>query len=76
MRIALVDADGNVVNVVEASLSYVPPPGLAARADPAGTAEPSGRWDGQFRAPTPPAAQPDPLKQLEARIAALEARLP
>lgn len=76
MRIALIDADGNVVNVIEATPPYRAPAGLTARVDTRDEAEPGGRWDGQFRPPPDPGVRPDRLASLEARIAALEAKLP
>jgi hypothetical protein len=76
-RIALVAADGRVVNVIVAGESYTPPADLTALRDATGQAEPGGSWDGAAFAPAPaPPASPSPSKaELLAQLAALQAQI-
>ena len=67
MKKALLDKDGNVVNIIVVGPGYKPPPGLAVASATGKTK--AGRWDGK-KLVLVPAAAPDPDKLKNAAIAA------
>ena len=74
-RAALVDMDGNIVNVImmRPDIPYTPPAGLTVVDDPNAEAEPEGKYQGRKFVRKP--AEPRRPSQRAARAEAREARI-
>lgn len=68
MRKALVDTDGNVVNIIVVDGAYTPPPGLTV--EDVGGRSKEGRWNGKKFTPNPPAPV-NPYEAVRALIPAV-----